>query len=116
MPKPPGGKAPRQKGDRYERWCVHALQALGIPCKRVPLSGAAQRSGVEYQHDLRIIVQGEEVPVECKHYKRWLGRFYGWLAAGPRYLFVKEDAGDTLVIMPLAEFARLVRNQDDWSV
>ena len=102
----------RSKGNRFETQCVEELRERGIYARKVPLSGSL---GGEYQHDLYLGPDKSET-VECKHYKRWLGRFYGWLAAGPRYLFVKEDAGDTLVIMPLAEFARLVRNQDDWSV
>jgi hypothetical protein len=112
------GKAPRQKGDRFERWCVNALQAMGVPAKRVPLSGAAQRAGAEYQHDLRVVVLGESLAVECKERAApFLGMFYRWFAPGPRYLFVKATRGDTLVVMKLDEFARLVRpNPEDWSV
>jgi hypothetical protein len=105
----PGGKGPRQKGDRFERWCVHLLCGIGVPCRRVPLSGSAGRSGQEYAHDLRVTVFGEELPVECKDRQRaGLSDFYEWLKGGPRYLFVRRSNCATLVVMPIEEFTRLV--------
>ncbi len=95
----------RSKGNRFESECVRALAERGVVAKKVPLSGSL---GGEHSHDLKIGVD----MVECKHYKRWLGRFYGWLAKGPDYLFVKEDRGETLVIMSLDTFVRL--HGKDW--
>lgn len=116
MIKSGGGKAPRQKGDRFERWCVTTLTAAGVGCRRVPLSGSAGRSGQEYTHDLRIRVFGEELPVECKDRQRaGLSDFYEWLK-GPRYLFVRRSNAATLVVMPLEEFARLLNGgSTPWS-
>ena len=36
------GKAPRQKGERFERSIVKALGEAGISARRVPLSGSAK--------------------------------------------------------------------------
>lgn len=102
----------RQKGDRFERACVDTLRKLEVAASRVPLSGSA---GGDYHSDLRVEVCGALEPVECKSRKRaWLDLF-NWLGAGrpldsgpiPRYLFIKADRTDTLVVMTLAEFARL---------
>ena len=100
----------RAKGNRFESECVATLKGYDIHARKVPLSGSL---GGEYQHDLSLGA-GKEDTVECKHYKRWLGKFYGWLEKGPRYLFVKEDRGETLVVMSLETFARL--RGPDWSV
>lgn len=96
----------RAKGNRFETECVVKLGELGIAAKKVPLSGSL---GGEYSDDL-ILPHGKRG--ECKHYKRWLAKFYGWLAKGPNYLFVKEDRGGILVVMTLAEFAELQRGSE----
>jgi hypothetical protein len=92
------------KGSRFENECVRELADYGIYAKKVPLSGSL---GGEYSHDLNLPESGKTV--ECKHYKRWLAKFYGWLAKGPNYLLCKEDRGGILVVMTLAEFAELCR-------
>ncbi len=103
-----GGKAPRAKGDRFERWCVSSLCEAGVKTRRVPLSGSAGHAGEAYTHDLRVTVFGEELAVECKDRQRaGLADFYEWLK-GPRYLFVRRSNSPTLVVMPLEEFSRLV--------
>ena len=90
-----------EKGSRFERDCVHKLQALGIRAERVPLSGAA---GGSYSGDL--IVQGQRI--ECKTRKRaWLDLF-GWLP-GNHALFIKADRTDTLVVMSLETYAELLK-------
>ena len=77
---------------------------------RVPLSGSV---GGDYGSDLRVSVCGNVEPVECKTRKRAWMDLFGWLAAAkpdtpaPKYLFIKADRTDTLVVMSLAEFARL---------
>lgn len=121
-----GGKGPRQKGDRFERYCAALLTTLGVPAHRVPLSGSAKYTGDggQYQHDLRVRVRGDDLPVECKDRQRaGLADFYAWLAEGPRYLFVRRSRDATLVVMTIEEFARLVAepgpiigSAEDWSV
>lgn len=97
----------RQKGNRFETLCLHELAARGMVARKVPLSGSL---GGEHAHDL---ILGSH-RIECKHYKRWLAKFYAWLAKGPDFLFVKEDRGEILVVMTLDTFARLHGPNAEW--
>lgn len=99
----------RQKGDRFERQCVHALEELGVPAERVPLSGAA---GGSHTDDLTVEVCGQVERIECKTRARAWSDLFGWLnpphhERPPFALFIKADRTDTLVVMPLETFARL---------
>lgn len=99
----------RQKGDRFERQCVHDLAALGVKAERVPLSGAA---GGSWTDDLVVEVCGQNEKIECKTRARAWADLFGWLKAEnhakpPFALFIKADRTDTLVVMPLETFARL---------
>jgi hypothetical protein len=97
--------ASRQKGDRFERDCVHKLVEEGIPAQRVPLSGAA---GGMFSSDLMVEVCGRLEKIECKTRKRAWTDLFGWLP-GNFALFIKADRTDTLVVMDLATFARLAK-------
>lgn len=99
------GRAPKQKGDRYERDRVNALQALGIFAERVPMSGAA---GGSYDEDLIVAVQNEDWKVQCKVKNDRFGNFYEWLKTA-RAVFFKRDRDKTLVVMTFDDFARLAR-------
>src|SRR5665213_442445 len=88
----------RQKGDRFERDCVHALTGHGIAASRVPLSGAA---GGDYSGDLRVEVCGKTETIECKTRKRAWTDLFNWLP-GNYALFIKADRTDTLVVMNLS--------------
>jgi len=96
----------RQKGDRFERACVDALRAEGVPAKRTPLSGAVEG----FTGDLIVEVCGREEEIECKTRARgWLDLF-NWLKHDkhpPFALFIKADRTDTLVVMDLPTFIRL---------
>jgi len=100
----------RAKGDRFERWCVNTLKdEYGIDAERVPLSGAA---GGSHTDDITMPVCGELARIECKTRKRAWSDLFGWLnpphhATKPFALFIKADRTETLVVMPLATFARL---------
>lgn len=99
----------RQKGDRFERQCIHDLAAHGVKSRRVPLSGSA--GGVDTD-DLIVDVCGKDERIECKVRKRAWGDLYDWLKAEkhlhpPYALFIKRDRDKTLVVMSLDEFARL---------
>lgn len=93
----------RAKGKRFENDAKNALKALGVPCERVPLSGAA---GGSFTGDLNVAVRGENWKAECKVRAYGFKALYGWLGKN-RLLFVKEDRCDTLVMMRLADFAAL---------
>lgn len=98
----------RQKGDRFERECIHRLRDLGVPAERVPLSGAA---GGSHTDDLDIVVCGAPQKVECKTRARAWADLFGWIARTDRKppfaLFIKADRTDTLVVMRLEDFAAL---------
>lgn len=100
----------RQKGDRFERDCVHRLEALGVPAERVPLSGAA---GGSFASDLEVVVGDRKEKIECKTRKRAWTDLFGWLP-GNFALFIKADRTDTLVVMSLDTFAELVRTKENW--
>lgn len=95
----------RQKGDRFERQCVHDLVRLGICAERVPLSGAA---GGSFSSDLVVSVCGQDERIECKTRKRAWTDLFGWLP-GNFALFIKADRTDTLVVMSLENFAKLAK-------
>lgn len=97
------GKAPRQKGNRFERSCVNDLQALGLAAERIPLSGSA---GGSFTGDVTVPVQGVDRKIECKNRAKGWGDLYGWLP-GNYALFIKRDRAETLVVMRLQDFAAL---------
>ena len=98
-----GGRASRQKGDRFERECVHLLLGRGVLCERVPLSGAA---GGSFGSDLRVVIQGTAKQVECKIRQRAWADLYQWLE-GNFALFIRSNGRKPLVVMPLDTFADL---------
>jgi hypothetical protein len=100
----PGGRSAKRKGDRVERELVRLLCELGLPCWRVPLSGAA---GGELSGDIHLELLGRthKVEVKARHEFRTL---HGWLA-GADLLLLKADHRDPLVIVPVRLFAELAK-------
>lgn len=98
-----GGKASRAKGDRFERECVHLLQAVGIAAERIPLSGSA---GGSFCGDLTVPARGEDWRVECKIRAHGWSDLYHWLETN-RALFIRRNQEKTLVVMRLDDFAEL---------
>lgn len=99
----------REKGDRFERACIHDLADLGVIARRVPLSGSA---GGPDTDDVIVEVCGREERFECKTRARAWADLFGWLQAvkhdrPPFALFIKADRTPTLVVMSLEQFARL---------
>lgn len=98
----------RQKGDRFERDCVHRLNDMGVPAVRVPLSGSA---GGEHTDDLVVEVCGFPKRIECKTRARAWSDLFGWLSRKDRQppfcLLIKADRTDTLVVLRLEDFATL---------
>lgn len=99
------GKASRDKGNRFERACVNALQAEGIGAERIPLSGAA---GGSFVGDITVPVQGRDQRIECKKRARAWSDLYRWIV-GNYALFIARDRAETLVVMRLADFAVLAK-------
>jgi hypothetical protein len=95
--KPRGGRASRDKGNRFERAIVRLLQDQGLAAERVPLSGAA---GGSYLGDLTVPVIGRDLVVEAKSRATGFSQLYSWLE-GRDVLVIKADRRDALVILPL---------------
>lgn len=97
------GKAPRQKGDRFEREVVAGLLEGGVFAERIPLSGAA---GGSFSGDITLRVGGRDRKGECKSRARAWSDHYKWLR-GNDFLFLKKDNSVPLVVMPLETFTAL---------
>jgi hypothetical protein len=91
-----GGRASRQKGNRFERAIVKLLQDRGLGAERVPLSGSA---GGSYSGDLTVPVLRDLV-VEANARANGFARLYSWLE-GRDALIIKADRRDALVILSL---------------
>ena len=108
-PRRPGGRAPRQKGNRVERALVHALQEAGFAAERVPLSGSA---GGRYLGDISVPLLGLDRTVEVKARAHGFQQLYDWLEARD-ILVVRADRREPLVVLPLklaAEIAAIAEN------
>jgi Holliday junction resolvase len=99
-----GGRTPAQKGKRVERALVHLLCELGLPCTRVPLSGAI---GGAYSGDIDVELLGSTKKVQVKA-RRKFNTLHQWLGAN-ELLILKADRQDPLVVMRLSLFAELTR-------
>jgi Holliday junction resolvase len=99
----PGGRSPRQKGNRTERALKHYLLQRGLPAERVPLSGSA---GGRFGGDLLLTLLGRDHIVEVKARRRGFEALYSWLD-GRDMLIVKADRREPLVILPLALAAEI---------
>lgn len=93
----------KQKGSAYEREIVNWHRERGIPCERVPLSGAAKGS---FKADLRI---HNGMEAECKRFANGLGKLYDALEQdGADIVFARQDRSQTLVCMPLETYEALM--------
>jgi hypothetical protein len=98
-----GGRAPARKGTRAERELVNLLCELGLPCARVPFSGAI---GGAYSGDINIELHGRTAKVQVK-VRREFRTLHQWLA-GADLLLLKADRHPPLAVLPLSLFAQLV--------
>ena len=92
-----GGRASRDKGNRFERAIIRLLQDQGLAAERVPLSGAA---GGSYLGDLTVPVIGRDLVVEAKARANGFASLYAWLE-DLDLLIIKADRRDALVVLPL---------------
>lgn len=95
------GKFSKAKGYRCEAGIVNALKAAGIPAERVPLSGG---SGGQFSGDIAIGKRRYEAKVRADGFKQ----LYTWIA-GHDGLLLKADRRELLVVLPFAEFVRLMK-------
>jgi hypothetical protein len=99
-----GGRSPKRKGVRIERALVNLLVELGLPCFRVPLSGAA---GGEWSGDIHVPLLGRARRVEVKCRGDGFRLLYSWLGNSD-LLIVKADRRDPLAVLPLALVVELM--------
>lgn len=99
---------PRRKGYRVENQLAHLHREIGVECRRIPLSGAAEG----YPGDLEIRRGGRWLRGEVKARKagkgfalleRWLGEH--------DLLFLKRNRKKPLVVMPWEVYQRLIQNE-----
>ena len=100
-----GGKASRQKGDRFEREIVALFQEHGLAAERVPLSGSA---GGRFSADVSVPICGVDRKVEAKIRASGFGQIYAWLE-GNYAVIARRDRAEPLITLRLADFATLVR-------
>jgi Holliday junction resolvase len=98
-----GGKAARQKGNRFEASAVNELREAGVECQRIPLSGSA---GGDFSGDITATIQGQKWTVEAKCRAAGFKMLYAWLGSH-KALFLKRDRSEPLVLMRLSDFAAL---------
>jgi hypothetical protein len=97
-----GGRTPKQKGTRVERELVHLLCELGLPCSRVPLSGAIAGAW-SGDIDLELFDRTRKIRVKARREFRTLQQ---WLA-GADLLLLKADRCDPIAVLPIRLFAEL---------
>jgi hypothetical protein len=102
----PGGRAPARKGTRVEHELVQPLCELGLPCARVPLSGAI---GGAYSGDIDLEIRGRITKAEVKA-RRKFSTLHEWLGSN-ELLILKADRQDPLVVMRTSLFAELARGR-----
>lgn len=99
----------KQKGSRVEREIAQELTQMGIPSKRVPLSGAAGRFSQMLEADLSIFPESRDMRGEVKARRngegfavleRWLGE--------NDLLFLKRDRQDPMVVLPWPVFLEVM--------
>ena len=97
-----GGASPKQKGYRLENSTRLYFKERGLECYRVPLSGAGIEKG-----DLCLTTGwGQKLKGECKSRKE----LAAWIvnALGEHdFLILKQDRGETLVMLRLPLFGDL---------
>lgn len=118
------GKMQRDKGARFERQVVKALNEGGIKAERIPLSGAA---GGSFKGDIVAMLplpvsnialnwaasRGETKPtsfpitLELKKRAEGFKQIYSWLE-GNDALVIGADRKDPLIVIPLSEWIKQV--------
>ena len=99
-----GGRSPKQKGYRLENSTRIYFKERGLECRRVPLSGAGDEKG-----DLCLTTGwNQQLQGECKS----RGKLPEWIvnALGEHdFLILKQDRGETLVMLRLPLFADMAQ-------
>jgi Holliday junction resolvase len=101
-----------RKGYRIEREIVERHRELGVPCFRVPLSGASHYRGSGHDIDLYLFGKGAE-PLKAEVKSRSRGQGFttleNWLD-GADLLFLRRNNADPLVVLPWNVYQRFLKN------
>lgn len=93
-------------GDRVEGLVARMHTDLGIPCRRIPLSGSA---GGDFGGDLKLeVIPGETWTGEVKARANGFASLEMWLA-GADVAFLKPDRRPPLVAMAWATWAKVLQ-------
>lgn len=103
------GKAPRQKGDRFEREVVHQAQDAGWIARRMPLSGAVDGFG----NDVIIGEQSFECKVKRGGWKSVEAILEGAEQKGGKGAIFKRDRGEPYLIIRLDSFLRCYEEREE---
>jgi len=95
------GKFSRDKGARFERQIVNALNDNGIEAKRVPLSGATSFQKGDVVIDGRIVC-------ELKHRESGFKKIYEY-KEGAKLLIIKQNQYEPLIIMTFEDFIAMYK-------
>jgi Holliday junction resolvase len=108
-----GGRASRDKGNRFERAIV-ILQDRGLGAEWVPISGSA---GGSYSGDLTVPILGRDLVIEAKSRAKGFSQIYSWLQ-GRDALVIRADRRDAIAVLPLrlaAEIEGVLKSEKlDW--
>ena len=100
------GKRSRTKGYNYEREVVNWHRDMGVRAERVPLSGGARYQGGG--HDVDVYFGADPLCCEAKIRKELPGWLKGWLGENDA-LFMRDNHGETMVVLPARTWARMVK-------
>lgn len=101
-----GGRASRQKGDRFEREIVHLLQDAGFAAERMPLSGALR--GKYGGYDVMVPGLKRDLKIEAKHHGDGFKRVYEWIEPAD-LLVMRADRTEPLVVMRMSLLIELLK-------
>ena len=97
------GKAPRQKGNRFERELVNDLKAAGLDAYRIPLSGSMRG----FKQDVVIRLVNRDLTIEAKCRRNGFSFIYNAIKDAD-LLAIKVDRGEPLLVMRLSDAAAIL--------
>ena len=101
------GKKSRDKGANYERELVNAFRFFGLEAVRVPLSGAT-----EFQKNDIIVTANFDPKPRVEGEAKRRAELPKWLTSaldGADFAALREDRGETLIVLRLKTFAELLQ-------
>jgi hypothetical protein len=96
-----GGRAPKRKGDKFERDCVAVMQDSGFAAERSLRAGTTPGRKTS-THDIDVPFLGSDRQIECKNHATGFSRLYTFLE-GRFALIVKSDRREPLVVLRLQD-------------